>query len=322
MLFACKSQKMIPRSCVDCGQRVQWVVLGINLSMFVLKGVFAYISNSRSLLTDSLQSFANVIITIVVLISLRMASKQANDKYPYGFGKAEFLASGIVNTLLMLAAIVFIFVSFAEMLVVEPEAPPKLIAIIAAVISIIANDMAFRYGRCAGEALGSAVILANAKVSRADVGTSVAVIIAVIGGNLGFSRLDHLIAIVICVLIIKVTLDGAKKAVEGLMDVSVHSDERHIRHLVEDIEGVERVGDIKARLVGRTLWVDMDVYIPPDWILQRGLKTVSEIEDVLHRKMHNISQISVQLLPLGSDAGAGNAPGTEPEQAIDALGQV
>ncbi|NIP54527.1 MAG: cation transporter, partial [Phycisphaerae bacterium] len=69
-------------------------------------------------------------------------------------------------------------------------------------------------------------------VSRADIGTSVAVIVAVVGSNLGLSMLDHIAAIVICILIIKVTLEGVKKAIKGLMDVSLRAEELHIRNLI------------------------------------------------------------------------------------------
>ena len=273
------------------------MVLGINLGLFLLKGSFALVSHSKSLLTDSFQSLANFIITLVVLASLRMASRGADEKFPYGYGKVEFLASGIVNMLLMIGAVVFIFVSFTEMIMVGPEKPPKLIAIAAAAVSIVANYIAFGYGRCAGEKLGSTAILANAEVSRADVGTSVAVVVAVVGSNLGLSPLDHIAAIVICVLIIKVTLGGVKKAIKGLMDVSLRSDELHIRNIVEDIKGVQHVGDVKARLAGRSLWVDMNIFVPADWALRRGLETARKIKSVLRRKIKEISDVSVQLLP-------------------------
>ncbi|MHC4396171.1 MAG: cation diffusion facilitator family transporter [Planctomycetota bacterium] len=288
---------MIAKCCINCGRRVEWVVLGINFALFVLKGSFALISHSKSLLTDSFQSLANFIVTIVVLVSLRMVTRGADEKFPYGYGKVEFLASGIVNMLLMIAAKVFIIISFIEMIMVGPEKPPKLIAIVAACVSIIANYIAFGYGRCAGEKLASTAILANAEVSRADVGTSIAVIIAVVGSNLGFSRLDHIAAIVICVLIIKVTFDGLKKAVKGLMDVSLRTEELHIRNLIEDIEGIQRVGNVRARLAGRSLLVDVDVFLPADWALRRGLEIVQKVKNVLSKKMKGISGVSVQLLP-------------------------
>ncbi|MHC4126476.1 MAG: cation diffusion facilitator family transporter [Planctomycetota bacterium] len=285
---------MIAQRCINCSKRVEWVVLGINLGLFLLKGWFALISHSKSLLTDSFESLANFIITIVVLVSLKMASRRADEKFPYGYGKVEFLASGIVNMVLMIAAIF----SFHEMVMVGPEKPPGLIAIIAAGISIFVNYIAFGYGRCVGEKIGSSAILANAQINLADIATSVAVIVAVIGSNLGLSQLDHIAAIVICILIIKVTLDGAKKAVKGLMDASLHSEERHIRNLIEDIVGVGNIGEIRARLVGRSLLIDMDIFLPPESILSKGLETVGKIKNILHRKRKDISDISVQLLTL------------------------
>lgn len=293
---------MVPQRCINCGKNIEWTVLSINLSMFFLKAWFAAISQSRSLLTDAFQSLANFIITIVILISLRMASRGADKKFPYGYGKVELLASGIVNTVLMIGALIIVIVSLGEMAAAGPEIRPKLIAIVAAVISIIANQIAYTYGRCAGERLGSTAILANAMVNRADVATSVAVIVAVVGSNLGISRLDHIVAIVIGGLIVKVTFDGARKAIRGLMDASEHREELHIRNLTEDIEGVQGVGDVKARLAGRTLWVDLNVFVPADWALSRGLETVRKIKNVLHRNIENISQVSVQLLPVtGTD---------------------
>jgi len=199
---------------------------------------------------------------------------------------------------LMLAAIAFIMFSFVEMVMVGPEKPPKMIAIVAATISIVANMLAYRYGRCAGEKLGSTVILANAEVSRADVGTSIAVIVAVIGCNMGFSSLDHIVAIAIGAMIIKVTWDGAKKAINGLMDVSLRNEEIHILNLVEDIEGVRRVDNVKVRLAGRRLLVDMNVFVSGDVILSAALETIAKIKDILHRKIKSISEVSVQLLPV------------------------
>ncbi|MHC4114842.1 MAG: cation diffusion facilitator family transporter [Planctomycetota bacterium] len=301
---------MIERRCVNCGKKVEWVVLGINFGLFLLKGWFALISHSKSLLTDSFESLANFIITIVVLVSLKMASRRADEKFPYGYGKVEFLASGIVNMVLMIAAIIFIFVSFHEMVTVGPEKPPGLIAIVAAAISIFVNYIAFGYGRCAGEKIGSSAISANAQISLADIGTSVAVIVAVIGSNMGFSQLDHIAAIVICIFIIKVTLDGTKKAVKGLMDVSLQAEELHIRNLIEDIEDIRDVGDVRVRLAGRKLLVDVDILLPSGWALSKGLETVGKVKNLLRKRMKDVSDISVQMLTLPpATAPAGKSSG-------------
>jgi len=200
--------------------------------------------------------------------------------------------------MLMLGAVAFIIFTFHEMVMVGPERPPEWIAIAAAMISIIGNMLAYHYGRCAGEKLGSTVILANAEISRADVGTSVAVIVAVVGCQLGFSSLDHIVAIAIGAMIMKVAWDGAKKAVNGLMDASLHNEEVNILNLVEDVPGVRQVDNIKVRLAGRELLVDMDVYVPGHCELNAGLEISNRIRDLLHKKIKSVSEVSVQLLPI------------------------
>ncbi len=288
---------MIKERCVKCGTRVEWIILGINLSLFAIKLSFALVSHSKSLMADAFESLANFIITIVVLISLRLASRGSDEKFPYGYGKVEFLASGIVNAVLMIAAIAFIIVSFHDMLIVGSDIPPSPIAIVAALISIVANQAAFSYGRCVGTKLGSPAIMANAWVNRADVGTSIAVIVAVIGTNLGFLKLDHIVAILIGALIIKVTSDGLRKALKGLMDVPLKSEELRITNLAEGVKGVSGVQNVKARLTGRKLLVDMEVLVPGDWLASKGLTIIRKISSVLHEKMQSIGDVSVRLIP-------------------------
>ena len=82
------------------------------------------------------------------------------------------------------------------------------------------------------------------------------------------------------------------------MDASLHSEERHIRNLIEDIVDVGHIGDIRARLVGRNLLVDMDIFLPPNSVLGKGLETVGKIKNTLHRKRKDISEVSVQQFAL------------------------
>ncbi len=288
---------MIKERCINCGTKVEWIILGINLCLFAVKLSFALLSHSKSLMADAFESLANFIITIVVLISLHLANRGADEKFPYGYGKVEFLASGIVNAVLMIAAMAFIIVSFHDMIIVGSDIPPSPIAIVAALISIAANQAAFSYGRCVGTKLGSPVIMANAWVNRADVGTSIAVIVAVIGTNLGFLKLDHIVAILIGALIIKVTSDGVRKALKGLMDVPLKSEELRITDLTEGVKGVSGVGNVKARLAGRKLLVDMEVVVPGDWLTSKGVAIIRKISSVLHAKMQSLGEVSIQLIP-------------------------
>ncbi|MDH5174579.1 MAG: cation diffusion facilitator family transporter [Elusimicrobiota bacterium] len=288
---------MIKERCLICSRRVEWVILGINLSLFLIKGIFTFISNSRSLFADTLESLANVVITVIVLFSLKIAEKECDGKFPYGYGKVEFLASGIVNLLLLCGAIYFIFVALGQLGLTGPEKPPRLIAIFAATVSILGNWGAFAYGRCVGEKVGSVSILANAWVSYADVATSAAVIIAVVGANLGIVKLDHIVSVIIALIIVKMTGEGIRKAIKGLMDSSSRFEESKITNLIKNVRGIKQIRNVKTRQVGRKIWVDLKIAISGNCPLKEGLKISQCIKSVLHKRMGNIAEVSIQLVP-------------------------
>lgn len=272
-------------------------MLGVNLGMFLLKVSVAVLSGSRSLMADSLQSFANLLISGAVLASLKIAAWGPDEKHPYGYGKMEFLASAVVSLLLLLGAKCFLIFTIWEMATAADDAVPNLIAVGAAVVSIIGNQFAYRYGQCAGERLRSAAILANAKVNQADVWTSWAVIVAVVGANLGWASLDHIVSIAISLLVARMSLIELKESVKRLMDYSPAKKTARIKDLARNVEGVIEVRDIKTRLVGRNLWVDLEACIPGDRPIAEGLKISRKLRAMLIKNITEVAEVSVRLRP-------------------------
>mgnify|MGYP001600310543 CR=1 FL=1 len=171
------------RNCEGCAVKATWIVLWINLGMFLLKAVFALNTHSRSLMADALESMGDVAITGLVLFSLSVVARDRDEKHPYGYGKVEFLIATVINFLLLTGALVFTGASLWEMFTVGPEKPPSLLAAVVAAVSIGGNYIAYRYCTCAGEKLNSQAVLANGAVNWADAVTSIAVVLAVIAAN-------------------------------------------------------------------------------------------------------------------------------------------
>ncbi len=272
-------------------------MLGLNAAIFLVKLSVAYLSGSRSLLADSFQSFANLLISGAVLASLKIAAWGPDERHPYGYGKMEFLASAVVSLLLLLGAKCFLVFTIWEMATASGETLPNLIAVGAATVSIIGNQIAYRYGRCAGERLRSAAILANAKVNQADVWTSWAVIVAVVGANLGWPSLDHIVSIAISLLVARMALFELKDSVKRLMDYSPGPETSRIKQLARNIEGLIEVRDIKTRLVGRNLWVDLEACVRGDRPIGEGLGISRKLKAVLIRNITEVAEVSVRLRP-------------------------
>lgn len=287
----------LPERCVRCEKRVPWLILSITLGIFLIEGVFALISNCRSLMADAIESFATLVIALIVLYSLKVSKKENDEKHPYGYGKVEFLASGVIYSLLFMGIIVFIVSSVREMITSSFIEPPCLIAVFPVLIAIAGNYFLFKYCHCAGEKLQSPVILANASINKTDILTSVLVLVAVIGSNIGWSSLDHIIAVIISLLIIKTAVEGMIKSAKGLIDYSPKEAIIKIRDIINQVPGIKDVKDIKARLVGRKIWVDLDLGIPGDSVLGDGLKISEKLKYMLKEKMSNIVDVTIRLSP-------------------------
>lgn len=288
------------RDCEGCGVRATWVVLWINFGMFVLKAIFALNTHSRSLSADALESLGDVAITALVLYSLKIVAKDSDEKHPYGYGKVEFLIATVINFLLLAGALVFTGASVYEMFNVGPEKPPSLLAALVAAVSIGGNYIAYRYCKCAGEKIHSQAILANGAVNWADAATSIAVVAAVVAANLGFSSFDYIVGILIGIWIAAVALNGMQSSIGELLDFSPGEQAERITQLAREVAGVQEVLDVKTRLVGRKLWVDLEVLIREDQTLGEGLRIAGKIKESVFRDQSRIANISVRLATAGA----------------------
>lgn len=283
------------RNCENCAVKATWIVLGINLGMFLLKAVFALNTHSRSLMADAIESLGDVAITGLVLFSLSVVARNKDAKHPYGYGKVEFLIATVINFLLLIGALVFTGASVWEMFNAGPEKPPSLLAALVAAVSIGGNYIAYRYCKCSGEKMHSQAVLANGAVNWADAVTSIAVVAAVVAANLGFSSLDYLVGILIGLWIAMVALNGLESSVKELLDFSPGEQSDRIAEVARGVAGVESVRDVKTRLVGRMLWVDMEVLIAEKCTMGEGLWIVQNIKRSVLRDQRRIAEISVRL---------------------------
>ncbi|MEE8399096.1 MAG: cation diffusion facilitator family transporter [Desulfobacterales bacterium] len=148
------------KKCEQCGERAAFVAIGVNTLLTVLKFVVGFYSGSRALFADGLHSAANIVTAATIVFSHRVGKKPSTYRYPYGYGKVEFVAAGGISLFITVGAIVLISVSIRHLLQPTPMAP-DFSAILMAIISIGANEMLFRYMRCAGTQLKSPTIIAR-----------------------------------------------------------------------------------------------------------------------------------------------------------------
>ena len=286
------------KRCEQCGEYVAWVGIWTNLSLVILKLIVGVTSGSKALIADALHSAANIITAFAIILSQKVSSRPADSRFHYGYGKVEFIAAGAISLLIIMGAVALITVSI-EHLMQGSRTTPHFSALLMALVSIGANEMMFRYMHCAGTQLKSQTILASAWANRADCFSSLAVIIGVVGGSLGFRHMDPIAALFVVAIIIKVSIKILFDSVRALMDYSVndvYSEE--IETIVAGVEDVRAISQLRTRLIGQKIWVELDILIDSGCTIRDGHRITARVKDALRAKMRDVERIGIHFRPL------------------------
>ena len=252
---------------------MSWVSLWDSLFLTIFKGSIGILTQSRALTASALYSLHDVISGIAVLIGLKVSATPADKNHPYGHGNAEYIVS-VFSSILILGATIYIIADCIKIVFMGEHAPPHWAALGAAVISIFANEILYRFNICASKQMNSPALHAHGKHHRADAISSLAVAIAIVAGMMGYRFLDAFVAIFEAGHLIFLSIELLYQGGCGLVDRAIkESDISLIKQVVSDMPEVRNVVNIKTRQIGRSIWVDLHVSLPVN-------KTITEVHEI------------------------------------------
>jgi len=202
----------------ELNYRLQRVVAGVAVVLFVLKIIAWRLTQSVAVLTDALESTVNVIAGFISLYSLYVASKPRDKEHPYGHGKAEFVSAAVEGSLVALAGFIIIYEGINNLL--HPHAIQKLnigMAIIGA--TAIVNYFTGWYTIKIGKKNNSLALIASGKHLQTDTYST----IGIIGGMAliyftSWLWLDSVVAIIFAFFIIYTGYTIIRSSLSGIMD--------------------------------------------------------------------------------------------------------
>lgn len=287
--------------CTACGPRVMLLSAGNNVVLALLKGTVGFVTGSKALLADALHSGADIICALFGILSSWMSGKEMDNKYPYGYGKIEFIVGVIVGLVLGFAAL-NILVSSIKLLFLAPQTqfqPPQALAFWVALLSIYANLVVSHVTLCAAKKLNSPALSAISSDNRSDAYSSIPVAIAVMGAQLGVPQLDPLGAVFVGLIIGKIAIGLIKENYGGLMDAAIPvEDVRTIARIVQKLPEVMKLGYLKTRRAGKTIWVDLQVLVDGAKTVTEADRISADIRAALMRRMSTIGNVQVTLKPV------------------------
>ncbi|MGW8319198.1 MAG: cation diffusion facilitator family transporter [Candidatus Promineifilaceae bacterium] len=271
--------------------RYAWLSIAAALATIGLKVGAYLLTGSVGLLSDALESGANLIAAVVALIVLTIAARPPDEEHEYGHSKAEYFASGVEGTLIVVAAASISYSAVERLL--HPQGIERVgIGLIVSVLAALLNLAVSRILLQAGRQHHSITLVADAQHLMTDVWTSIGVVVAVgVVGITGWQILDPLIALAVAVQILYTGGKLMKISVSGLMDTALPADEvSQITAILDQyaVDGVQYHA-LRTRGSGAQRFMSVHIQVPGDWSVQQGHSLLEEIEHDVRQRMAPIS---------------------------------
>lgn len=237
----------------------------VNALLVVTKLIAGIVGNSYALVADAIESSTDIFSSLVVLQGLRVASRPADEMHPYGYGRAEPLAAGVVALMLLAAAVSIAILAVREIL--TPHHAPAAFTLIVVAGVVVIKEVLFRRVFHVGHELESTAVKADAWHHRSDALTSAAAFVGIsiaLWGGPGWESADDWAALVAAVIIAANGLRFLLAAVNDLMDrtpdVALLA---KIEEAARSVEGVRATEKLRVRKLGVDYSIDLHVQADP-----------------------------------------------------------
>lgn len=273
------------------------------LTTIALKTAAWLLTDSVGLLSDALEGTVNLAGALVAFWMLTLAALPPDDNYAFGYGKAEYFASGFEGTLIVVAAIIIAVAAVERLITPRPLENVGAGLAVSVAASLINYAVARRLFE-AGRLHQSIALEADAQHLMTDVWTSAGVIAGVAAVALtGWERLDPLIALAVAANIVWAGFRLMRRSVQGLLDPALPASQREALDRVLDryrAQGID-FHALRTRQAGARSFVSLHVLVPPAWSVARGHDLAERIEGDIREALPGASVLT-HIEPLGDPA--------------------
>lgn len=275
-----------------------------NLVLTAVKFVAGIVGCSSAMVADAVHSLSDLVSDAIILVMVRISSKEGDKGHDYGHGKYETLATLSVSLLLAAVAVKMMVSGISKIKAVIYDgdiSSPGWIALCAAVLSIAVKEILYQWTVREGRKLDSTAMIANAWHHRSDALSSVGALLG-IGGAMLFggkwTLLDPLTGCIISVFIFVVAVKMAGPAFGELMEASLPDEvEDEITSIIGGVEHVDNVHGLKTRRSGRCVIIDAHIVVNPEMSVADAHEVTISVEAALRKRYGQETQISLHVEP-------------------------
>lgn len=278
--------------------RASYVGAAINILQTVIKIAFGILGQSAALIADGIHSLSDLLSDLLVIIAVRLGSREADPDHPYGHRRFETIATVILGISLIgiSAAIVW---HVLERVTTSAHIPtPGVNTLGIAAISILLNEWLYHYTKRIARQSRSKLLLANAWHQRSDALSSLVVLCGIGGVLLGYSYADALAAVIVALMVAKIGLNLVFDSIKELVDTSLPpSLVTEIHNVIMNITGVEGIHLLRTRQMGEDGYIDAHIVVNPRITVSEGHCIGDTVRDVVIERFDDVLDVLVHIDP-------------------------
>ncbi|KAA9002098.1 cation transporter [Paenibacillus spiritus] len=277
------------------GERGAMISIAAYLILSSLKLISGYWFASSALLADGFNNLTDIVASLAVLIGLRISRKPPDSDHAYGHFRAETVAALLASFIMAMVGFQVILDSSRSLLRGERADPNIWSAGIAVVCAVVMLGV-YLYNRRLALKINNSALMAAAKDNLSDAMVSIGAAVGIVGAQLGLPWLDPAAAVLVGLLIVKTAWDIFRDSTYRLTDGFDEDKLLDLRSTIARIPGVEGIKDMKARIHGNLVLVDVVVEVDPGLTVRESHLISDTIEERMS-KHHNIFNVHVHVEP-------------------------
>jgi cation diffusion facilitator family transporter len=281
-------------------QRTTLIGIVLNGSLAAVKAIAGIVGNSYALVADAIESFSDVLASVIVWVGLRIAASPPTERHPFGKGRAEAIAAVIVSLALFGAAAAIAISSVRE--IRTPHHAPAPFTLLVLVLVVLVKEGLFRYAFRVGDTLDSTAVKTDAWHHRSDAVTSLAafvgISIALVMGP-GYESADDWAALIASGIIAFNAYHLIRPALSELTDVAPNADlVRQVRAIAEQVEDVHGTHRCWVRKLGFDHYVELDVLVDGDLSVREGHDIAHRVHEAIRDALPMVTRVMVHVEPV------------------------
>jgi cation diffusion facilitator family transporter len=276
---------------IKIAKKVTWIGFFTNLVLTAFKISAGVIGKSTAMLADGIHSLSDFITDLIVLMFINISGKERDSDHQYGHGKYETFATLLISLTLLVVGIGILWTGATKVIHVfqgEIIEQPTLLALYAALLSIIVKESLYWYTKKKGEFIESQAVIANAWHHRTDalssIGTALGISGAIFLGE-NWSVLDPIAGIIVSFFIIKVAFDIGLPSVHELLERALPAEiELEICKIIESDKEILTFHNLKTRKIGDIYAIDVHIKLDKNTSFVHSHDIATELEKKLRNR--------------------------------------